>query len=309
MHRRLRGAFTLIELLVVIAIIAILIGLLLPAVQKVREAAANTQCKNNMGQLGKALHNYHSNYKAFPPNLTTQAVPRPSTPGVGPEPATNSWQASWLVLIAPFMEQQNATYNIVLASYNCPADPRYASGLWNPQDSHGYTSYLCVTGYNTYTSSNTSAQLGMMYLGSKVSASQVVDGTSNTIQAAERPPNLLGADWGWGWWDSYDEGDVSIGLQNTNDISTTGGCPSPAYFGPGATSADGGSNSSPYQGYFGGPLAQPACHVNHPFSFHTGGGNFLFGDGSVHFIAYSFGTQLPPFATKAGREANPPIDY
>ena len=100
---RLRRAFTLIELLVVIAIIAILIALLVPAVQKVREAAARTQCINNMKQIGLALHSYHDSTKVLPPGAAADMAPwkTPSTAGDA------DWGSSWMVFILPFIDQGN----------------------------------------------------------------------------------------------------------------------------------------------------------------------------------------------------------
>src|SRR5271170_971149 len=105
---RKRG-FTLIELLVVIAIIAVLIALLLPAVQQAREAARRTQCKNNLKQLGLALHNYHDNYRKFPLN-------RLSNRNVGTNFMTPVWGTlGWIPGLLPFMDQ-GPLFNMINAS-------------------------------------------------------------------------------------------------------------------------------------------------------------------------------------------------
>lgn len=134
---RRRTAFTLIELLVVIAIIAILIALLLPAVQMAREAARRTQCRNNLKQIGIALHNYHDTYLVFP------------TGRMHPHNGPGDWdgRASWLTMILPYIEGQqlyhtgnfsipnNLLVNITgfrqqIEVYACPSDPNTGRPGW-----------------------------------------------------------------------------------------------------------------------------------------------------------------------------------
>ncbi len=194
--RRIRG-FTLIELLVVIAIIAILVALLLPAVQQAREAARRTQCRNNLKQLGIALHNYHDTHGMFPSNGvagTTEAV------GGRYNQSWLSW--SGLAMLLPYIEQSNVynridwnyrwdnnnggTVNNTMArtripAFLCPSDP--GSGATYTANM-GPTSYGMSAGPASNWSMRTNNPgFSTLYKGSKIR--DITDGTSNTISMSE----------------------------------------------------------------------------------------------------------------------------
>jgi prepilin-type N-terminal cleavage/methylation domain-containing protein/prepilin-type processing-associated H-X9-DG protein len=326
-----RSGFTLIELLVVIAIIAVLIGLLLPAVQRVREAASRIKCKNNLKQIGLALHNYHDTHQGFPPGYVSAVGPVGPADDKGP-----GW--GWAAHILPQLEQDNVYRQIqldkditdpankdirqtVLQVFLCPSDstatdtftvdalndptPTYSTPL---QDVNGdpvqvaHSNYVGIFGNPEITvdpgfvlsdPDRGPGHRGMFYRNSHIRIGDVSDGTSNTLFVGERSSNLAYATW---------VGAVTGGQVPPKIPDTFGFGPEGAPVLTLGHTGD-GSDVPPHT------PNSPANHVDDFWSLHTQGVNFLFVDGSVHNINDSISPSVWwALGTRAGGEVFQPPD-
>ena len=279
-NSRRRSGFTLIELLVVIAIIAILIALLLPAVQQAREAARRTQCRNNLKQIGLALHNYHDVHNTMPPGWiavdeTGRHAAHDGQSGIG-----------WGAMILPYMEQRNAYelfdprlslldpvnsafLRVQMPSYKCPSDPQPETFQISEEGGGPVLAELPIANYigsfgteeldGCENSPGTFPVLangqckgdGMLYHNSRVKFRDITDGTSNTYMVGERrtAPTL---DWFSSWPGMIPEGEEAF------------------------QRICGSSDHTPNS---------PTSHFDDFSSQHTGGAQFCMGDGAVRFIS------------------------
>jgi prepilin-type processing-associated H-X9-DG protein len=290
---RLRYGMSLVEILVVFAIMTILIGLLLPAVQKVRDSASKMACQNNMKQLALALHMYHDQHSAFTSGHQSHSDRFP--------------YSGWSLSVLPYVEQ-SAIYSNALTAYQidqypfdnpphtglttvlkvflCPTDSRISTPQLSMRTHTkiAFTSYLGVAGLDAYKTRN-----GVLYQDSSVSILAITDGTSNTLLLGERPPS---SDLQYGWWYAGSgqrltgSADIVLGVREPNVLPIVAG----------STCGPGRYPFKPASGF------NDPCGMFHYWSPHVGGASFAFADGSIHFLGYSVNPIMPFLASCAGGE-------
>jgi prepilin-type N-terminal cleavage/methylation domain-containing protein/prepilin-type processing-associated H-X9-DG protein len=299
-----RCGFTLVELLVVIAIIAVLIGLLLPAVQKVREAANRASCQNNLHQIGLALHNYHDSQGSFPSGYRC------------PQPQANADYTSpgwgWAALLLPYIEQGNlagqinfalpiedpsnlAARTMVVKLYVCPSDR--STGVFtvydksnNPLAQAATNSYAACHGVGVDLDEELDDFNGMFSRNSRVRIADVTDGTSNTLAVGERGAFFTQTTWA---------GAISFGTTRL-----TSGAPvnDPRVIEDAPTQALAHIDVE--------TINDPRGDPEDFFTPHTAVANMLFVDGSVHALGMTVSLPvLQALATRDGGEVVNPGDF
>ncbi len=287
MNVRPRG-FTLVELLVAIGILAVLVGLIVPAVSRARDAAAKVKCANNLRQIGHALHSYHDSYHLFPPGLN----------GAGGDMPFLSWSAR----ILPFLDQgdvwrvaqedyamrplfwtppRHRAESMVIPIYICPAGWPDIATVDEVHGAIAFRHYLGVSGQDQV------SRDGILFLNSRIRIADIRDGTSHTLAVGERLPS---EDLHFGWWyagvgQAFDgSADSNLGVRERRTTFRAPTCDmGPWHFQSGSQS--------------------DMCSTFHFYSNHiAGGANFLFCDGSVRFLSYSADPIMPALATRAGGE-------
>ena len=292
-----RRGFTLIELLVVIAIIAILIALLLPAVQQAREAARRSQCKNNLKQIGLAMHNYHDVHKMFPPcyvvPTNSQGSANHTTANIGSNAANFHPAWGWGTFLLPYLDETalyNATgagegslildhrdeFRTILTQFMCPSDdgePLDSNSNWNRQAVDSWhaakSNYVVANDHETQTRGLDAT--GIFWENSNCMIRDIFDGTSNTILAGERryhvEDNVFRTQVSVGCWAGTIEGYSDGSGAWCRDLAGTG---------------KRGINQMVWN-YTSGP---DDWEFSRAFSSqHEGGAHFLLADGSVRFIS------------------------
>jgi prepilin-type N-terminal cleavage/methylation domain-containing protein/prepilin-type processing-associated H-X9-DG protein len=297
--------FTLIELLVVIAIIAVLIGLLLPAVQSAREAARRAQCAGHFKQLALAAHNYHATHNVFPPGyITLTATARPNSPETGP-----GW--GWGTMLLENLEQR-PLYNSVnfvlpitvpasltvrtalLAVFLCPSSAG-AEGPVRLFDERNQPLVSDLTPGQYVASAGQweveefpAENNGMFFRNSRVGVRDVTDGTSQTLLMGERSRNIADATW---------VGVIPLAEVCTNPRWMVRECETANVMVLGHTGpSPGGQSWVDVPNY-------PAAGADDFWSLHPGGCNFAFADGSVRFLRQTINPRVFSFlSTRAGGE-------
>lgn len=309
---QLRRAFALMDLLVAMALFATVMGLTVCSVHKIREHSTSVACQNNMRQIGQAIHHFHTNRGYFPPAQDGTGTSTGTT--------TSTSTSTWLQLMLPYIGYESAQAEDPVPIYLCPAD-RSADALiyQGPTNlAKAGEATTCHPGVRSSAASllaakNTPIKIGryactgylavvssknvngpydaVIYPASRTRMSDINDGQSGTILVGERPPSQ---DLTWGWWASPYKGDISMGASNLYRLAVR----------PAAASrtSDTAPQTCPAIPFYGpGSLSNP-CDIQHFWSFHPNGGNWLFADGSVHFVRYSATLQVPKMATRSGGE-------